>query len=194
MTLPRAYSLVGAGAGDLLANGTVPLTANWDLGGFDLKNVGNIGVGIVAPLSRLHTRGASALRFDNGATDGFIVSQINTNTWSWTGLSAGSFMVLQNASLIIGTSIPRGGLLHLDQGISNAAVPVMLLVQADQSEEFVRLVGYSHASDASLSLVDASALTTPGAIVGWKKEYIQDDANNITDGVYYVPFHTAPTA
>ncbi len=185
---------VNSGNGDLQADGTIPLTANWDLGGFDLKNVGNIGAGIVAPLARFHARGASAIRFDNGATDGFTVSQFNTNSWAWTGLSAASVMAVRNADLLIGPNGTAGGKLQVEQDSATGAVPVMLMIQKDQSEEFVRLVGHSHASDASLSLVDASALTTPGAIVGWKKEYIQDDANNITDAVYYTPFYAAPTA
>ena len=195
MTLPRAYSLVGAGAGDLLANGTIPLTADWDLGGFDLKNVGNIGVGIVAPLARLHARGASAIRFDNGATDGFTVSQFNTNSWAWTGLSASSVMAIQNASLLIGTTTLATGILQLVQGAS-VAETVLRLEQLDVSEDFVRLVGESHASDASQSLVDAANMTTPGAIIGWEKIYIEDTQSSgpITNGFAYRALYAVPTA
>jgi hypothetical protein len=45
--------------------------------------------------------GASAFRFRNGATDGFVVSQLTTNSWAWTGLSAGSFFNLQSADFIV---------------------------------------------------------------------------------------------
>ena len=78
---------------------------------------------------------------------------------------------------------------------ATAAVPVLTLEQGDVSEEFLRLIGTS-AADATQSLVDAADLTTPGALKGWIKVYIQDDAVSgaITDGVYYVPFYAAPTA
>ena len=133
---------VNSGNGDLQADGTIPLTANWDLGGFDLKNVGNIGAGIVAPLARFHARGASAIRFDNGATDGFTVSQFNTNSWAWTGLSSSSVMAVRNADLVIGPGATVAGKLQVEQDNVTGNVPALRLVQKDQSEEFVRLVGY----------------------------------------------------
>lgn len=87
------------------------------------------------------------------------------------------------------------GKFHVDQSSATGAKPVLVLDQADVSEEFIRLIGTS-TTDASQSLVDAADLATPGSIVGWFKIYIQDDqgTNPITDGVYYVPFYTAPTA
>jgi len=69
------------------------------------------------------------------------------------------------------------------------------LDQGDVSEEFIRLIGTS-TTDATQSLVDVANMTTPGALKGWFKVYIQDDASSgaITDAVYYVPFYAAPTA
>lgn len=83
----------------------------------------------------------------------------------------------------------------VDQSSTTGALPVLLLDQADVSEEFIRLVGES-TTDSSQSLVDAADLASPGSIVGWFKIYVEDvqATNPITDGVYYVPFYTTPTA
>jgi len=88
-----------------------------------------------------------------------------------------------------------GAQLHVDQASTTGAIPVLTLDQADVSEEFMRLVGAS-AADDSQSLIDAADMTTPGAIVGWIKVYVEDVAASgaITDGTYFVPFYAAPTA
>jgi hypothetical protein len=45
--------------------------------------------------------GGAGFTFRNGATDGFAVSQLNTNSWGWTGLTATSFFNMQNTHLIV---------------------------------------------------------------------------------------------
>lgn len=103
--------------------------------------------------------------------------------------------IWDSTGLLLGTGISPTGTLHVDQSSAAGAKPVITLDQGDLSEEFIRLIGQS-TTDATQSLVDAADLTTPGSIVGWFKVYIQDDqgAGPITDGVYYVPFYSAPTA
>ena len=56
-------------------------------------------------------------------------------------------------------------------------------------------IGISYTS-ADRALVDAANFTTPGAIAGWLKINVQDDqaTNPITDGDYYIPFYSVPTA
>jgi len=94
----------------------------------------------------------------------------------------------------IGTDSPAAQL-HVDQGTSDAAIPVLTVDQADVSEEFIKFIGES-TTDASQSLVDAADMTTPGSIVGWLKIYVEDvqSTNPITDGAYFVPFYSAPSA
>lgn len=84
---------------------------------------------------------------------------------------------------------------YFKQASTTGAVPVLTVEQCDVSEELVRFVGTS-TTDNSQSLVDAANLTTPGAVVGWIKVYIQDDAVSgaITDGVYWIPFYATPTS
>ena len=86
------------------------------------------------------------------------------------------------------------GSLHVTQGSATGGQACLGLQQKDVSEPFTRYVGDSHAADASLSLVDAAALTTPSARFAYIKVYIQDDANNITDQVGYIGVELAPTA
>lgn len=96
--------------------------------------------------------------------------------------------VLINTSTLVGK-------LTIHQPSLTFAKPVLSLYQADVSEEFIKFIGTS-AADNSQSLVDAADLTTPGAIVGWIRVYIQDDAamGAIPDGIYFVPFYSTPTA
>jgi len=97
-------------------------------------------------------------------------------------------------SVGVGIAAPLAKL-HVDQSVSDAAIPVLTVDQADVSEEFIKFIGTS-AGDNTQSLVDAADLTTPGSIVGWLRIYVQDDAGagDIADGVYFVPFYSTPTA
>jgi len=105
-------------------------------------------------------------------------------------------LTMSGGNVGIGATAPTpAAQLHVDQSAAAGAVPVLTLDQGDVSEEFIRLIGTS-AADNSQSLVDAADLTTPGAIVGWYKMYVEDvaGAGDITDAVYYVPFYATPTA
>ncbi|MCH8877795.1 MAG: hypothetical protein IIA89_13395 [Chloroflexi bacterium] len=94
----------------------------------------------------------------------------------------------------IGTATPAAKL-HVDQTSTSGAKPVLLLDQADVDEDYFKIIGTSDTS-SDRALVDAADFTTPGAIVGWLKVNVQDDqaTNPITDGDYYIPFYSAPTA
>lgn len=98
------------------------------------------------------------------------------------------------SNIVIGDTT-ASGTLDVDQSSSSAAIPVLILDQADVDEDMIKFIGTS-TIDNSQTLVDAADLTTPGSIVGWIKVYIQDDAasGDITDGVYYIPFYATPTS
>lgn len=77
--------------------------------------------------------------------------------------------------------------LHIDQSSTTGAIPVITVDQADVSEEFVRFIGTSANATLTQSIVEAAdvATFTP---VGYLKIYVQDDGNQVTDGVYYMQF------
>ena len=94
------------------------------------------------------------------------------------------------------TSFPTiAGRLHVDQESTSGAKAVIALDQADVDEDYFKFIGTSDTS-ADRALVDAADFTTPGSIVGWLKINVQDDqaTNPITDGDYFLPFYSAPTA
>lgn len=81
------------------------------------------------------------------------------------------------------------------QSDTAGAVPVIELEQADVDNDFFKFTGTSDTS-SDRALVDAANFTTPGAIAGWLKIQIVDEQGTapITDGDYYIPFYSAPTA
>jgi hypothetical protein len=101
---------------------------------------------------------------------------------------------LLRGQVLVNTTVASAEL-TVDQSSTTGAVPVLTLDQADVSEEFLRLIGES-AADNTQSLIDAADLTTPGAIVGWYKVYVEDVAASgaIPDGYYWQPLYAMPTA
>lgn len=84
---------------------------------------------------------------------------------------------------------------YIKQASTTGAVPVLTVEQCDVSEELIRFIGTSTTTNAN-SLVDAADLGTPGAIAGWLKIYVQDNASTggITSGVFWIPFYATPTS
>jgi hypothetical protein len=128
---------------------------------------------------------------DNSIVIGYVAVGLGANT-----------TVIGNTSTTITTLYGKLGVevtapaaqLHVDQAVTDAAVPVLTLDQADVSEPFVKLIGES-TTDNSQSLIDAADLEDPGAVVGWFKVYVEDvqGTNPIADGAYWVPFYATPT-
>jgi len=100
-----------------------------------------------------------------------------------------------DGSFWVGERVAAEAKAYIHQTGTTSAMPVLLVKQSDVSEEFIAFHGTS-TTDASQSLVDATDMTTPGAVKGWLKIHVEDLASSgaITDGFYYVPFYSAPTA
>jgi hypothetical protein len=212
ITMPNGGT-IGRAAGPLLTfndttkiltlSGGVMNVSGGSSGGVDVRlsllTVGNGGAGrgtaldIQVPGSASSEEGA---RIAAIATGGVTTSQTADLAISVavSGTLTERMRIKSTGHALIGTTSDAAQL-AVDQSSTTGALPVLLLDQGDVSEEFLRLIGTS-AADNSQSLIDAADLTTPGAIVGWLKVYIQDDASSgaITDGYYFVPFYAAPTA
>ena len=107
-----------------------------------------------------------------------------------------SYMKIDEIDLYDGTAswVPEPANVFVQEDTAGA-VPVIELEQADIDEDFFKFTGTSDTS-ADRALVDAANFTTPGSIVGWLKISIVDEQGTapITDGDYYIPFYSAPTA
>lgn len=158
-------------------------------GGYQTKINANGSTAVVVKSNAVLLASTHALQFCpySNPADGEYDSGISR-------LAAGSLAVGNGAT---GDAAGKLTLAQMDvnQASTTAAVPVLTVQQADVSEEFMRFIGTS-TTDSSQSLVDAANMTTTGSIMGWLKIYVQDDqaTNPITDGFYYVPFYSAPTA
>ena len=105
------------------------------------------------------------------------------------GLTAGGALKMTLADDIgIGTSSPLGTL-HIDQTSTTGAKPVLLLDQADISEEFIKFVGAAAASTLTQSIV-AEADVTTATRQGFLKVEVDDKGNQITDQAYFIPIFT----
>lgn len=91
-----------------------------------------------------------------------------------------------NVGINVATPLAK---LHIDQSSTTAAKPVLTLDQADVSEEFIRFIGTSANGVLTQSIVDDADITTR-TVVGWVKVYVQDDGDQLTDQVYYMPVYT----
>ena len=90
----------------------------------------------------------SGFRFRNGATDGFDVTQLNTNSWGWTGLSAGMKFNLQNSHLLVAGAGNRLGI-----GITADTIP--------SAHVEVGPAGTTTLAPLKIKATGAALLTTP---------------------------------
>ncbi len=84
--------------------------------------------------------------------------------------------------------------LHVDQSVSTANIPVLILDQADVDVVLAKIIGTSSATNVDRTLVKASDYPTPGSIAAWVQIAVQDDrSGGITAGDYYLPIYSAPS-
>jgi hypothetical protein len=163
---------------------------NLRLNSVSLKEVqgGDLSIGRnITGYGNLDIRGAAVFNDDSADVDFRVESNGDANA-----------LVVDGGNDNVGIGVAADGIngkAHIKQGNTSGAKPVLTLEQADISEEFERIIGES-AADNTCSLADAADLSVPGAIVGWKKIYVEDKAaaGSIADGYYWVPFYATPTA
>lgn len=102
--------------------------------------------------------------------------------------SQASYICGDNGDVAIGRKTTSAKL-HVDQAATDGAKPVILLDQADVSEEFMRFVGTAASATLTNSIVDDDDVTT-ATLQAWLKIYVQDDGNQISDQAYFIPIYT----
>lgn len=90
---------------------------------------------------------------------------------------------------VIGGPTAASAQWHVAQAGTASAQPVLLLDQADVSEEFIRFIGGAGSATLTQSIV-AEADVTTATRAGWLRVYVQDDGDQITDQAYYMPIFT----
>lgn len=163
-----------------LADGTRAFSGNQSFGDNNITNVGAIDLDTIRAGA---ANGPVTIELDNAAGADLLVGNNNA-------------LVVEGDSDRVGVGIAAPlAKVHVVQGSTSGAQPVLTLNQADVDEDYLKIIGTSDTS-ADRALVDAANFTTPGAIVGWLKINVQDDQATapIVDGDYYVPFYAVPTA
>lgn len=78
---------------------------------------------------------------------------------------------------------------HIDQASTTAAIPVLVLDQADVDEPFTKYIGSAASANLSRSIVDDGDVTT-ATLIGWTMIEIDDVGNQVADGNYFQPFYS----
>lgn len=121
---------------------------------------------------------------------GFFQDELTTGSNNWAIYTDGATKSYFGGRVGIGTGVTLPtGQLHVDQASTTGAIPVLLLDQADVSEEFIRFIGTAAAATLTQSIVAEGDVTT-ATRAGFVKVYVQDDGNQITDQAYFVPLFT----
>ena len=137
---------------------------------------GNVGIGTTTPATKLEVVGASGIQIRNGATDGFSFQQANTNSWAWTGLTAGSTYIIQNANLLVGTTTDSGYKLDVNgtARVSGATGTILTLnstngtgysaIKIDASGVEKGLIGFGTYLTSDAGVAIRTAASTPFTI------------------------------
>jgi hypothetical protein len=132
---------------------------------------------------------------DGAVAAGKVPGRLVYQTTDTNGARATRFTIKNDGDVRIGSEITPRGKLDVDQSSTSKTLPVLYLDQADVSEEVIWIEGESSASTADQSLVDASDYTTPGALLGWVKQKIDDQrVGGLGTIDTWVPFYAIPTA
>lgn len=114
--------------------------------------------------------------------------------FEWTEHGTDIHMVIDTGGNAgFGGVLAPAGQVHVDQSTDDAAIPVLILDQADIDVVLMKVIGSAAAAGVDFTLVADSDFGTPGALVGWIQVEIQDDGDRIADGDYYLGIYAAPS-
>ena len=136
--------------------------------------------------------GANEIRFGIGTDPGCIRFATAPTGTAGNAVTLTARMQLSQAGLlgIGGTAITTPlAQLHVDQATDDAAIPVLILDQADADEPFMKFIGTSESEVLTNSLVSGLDVGG-GTVAGYIKVFVQDDGDQLTDQAYYIALRT----
>lgn len=98
------------------------------------------------------------------------------------------FVNAGNSRVGVGTAV-LGGILNIDQWSTTGSIPVIILDQADISEEFIKFIGAAAAGVLTQSIVDEGDQASE-VREGWLKVEVEDVGDQIADQAYYLPIYS----
>lgn len=114
--------------------------------------------------------------------------KIILNTWL-AGASVDHVALDAAGNFGVGITSGMAGKVHVDQSSATGAKPVVVMDQADVSEEFIKFIGTAAAGVLTQSIVDEGDQASETR-AGWLKIEVEDIGNQVTDQAYYIPFYT----
>lgn len=174
LTTGNKNTLVGFGSGVALTTGASNVFLGFQSGYYETGS------------NKLFIDNAKRTNEADGRVKALIYGVFDAATANQYLTVNGHLTVLEDAIVGGTTAAAR---LHVDQSASDGAAPVLLLDQADVSEEFVRFVGTAASATLTQSIVNVTDVST-ATVAGYVKVYVQDDGNQITDQAYYMPIYT----
>lgn len=137
--------------------------------------------------------GANTINYGGGSASYNSATQLNFYAAADSTTTSGSRVIRMTSD---GVSIRVGGNataptspLDVFQDDASGAVPVISLEQDDISEPFIAFAGNAASATLTQSFV-AEADVTTATRQGFFKIDVDDQGNQITDGVYFVPFYS----
>jgi hypothetical protein len=160
--------------------GTVTADANAD--DLVVENSGNGGISILTPAANV-----GAIYFGDATAEvrGRVQYDHSTDELALYSQNVSGIRLLGNKVGI--NYAPGGSMLSIDQDGSADAIPVLELIQADVSEEFVKFIGTAASATLTQTIV-AEADVTTATRQGFLKIKIQDNGGQVSNGTYFVPF------
>jgi len=161
---------------------------------------GNVGIGTSAPTRTLTvvgtaTSSAHTALFitDDGkiglGLGGIEVAGLEYPSIQSADVDGGTYpdLVMQysGGDIVIGPQTGASAKLHVDQGSSTAAKPVLYLDQGDDDADFFHFVGTSTAGNLTYSLVDYGDQASYARRV-WMKVNVEDNTGRITEDPLYM--------
>jgi len=102
----------------------------------------------------------------------------------------GQALILNSLGNRVGIGLTNPiGRAHIDQSATAGNEPVLVLDQADVSEEFIRFIGTSANTVLTQSIVEEADVTL-ATRQGFVKIYVQDDGDQLADQDYFMPVYT----